>query len=307
VSDIILQYPVHTRDNQQLLPAGTILSDKVVHGLISTESVSSRQVFPLMRHGTIRHDLFHFKSQLPYSTIFALQDRTDQALGLMEKVDLPQAVLEILDYFKCHNFYTYRHFLMVYMLSIFLTQELLTDFEDLLCEANVGPTHDLGKICVPLKILNKRTPLTSSEHRLLEHHVAAGYVLLSFYLRDTKNLAAIVARDHHERRDGSGYPLGIPLQNRMVEIVVASDIYDALLSPRPYRSAPYDNRTALEELTSMAQRGELSLEIVQALVAHNRKCRTHHSECTVSLEKRGCPPSDNSYGIIVPDDGESAC
>jgi HD-GYP domain-containing protein (c-di-GMP phosphodiesterase class II) len=307
VSDIKLQYPIHTLDNQQLLFAGTILSDKVMHGLMSTESALSRKVFPLMRHGTIRHDLFYFMNELPYSTIFSLQDRTDQALGLMEKVGLPHAVLEILDHFKDQNPYTYRHLLMVYMLSIFLTQELLTDFEDLLCEANVGPTHDLGKICVPLRILNKRTPLTSSEHNMLEHHVAAGYVLLGFYLRDTKNLAAIVARDHHERRDGSGYPLGIQLQNRMVEIVVASDIYDALLSPRPYRSAPYDNRTALEELTSMAQRGDLALEIVQALVAHNRKRRTHYSECKIATEKRGCPPSGNSYGIIAPDGGGSDC
>jgi HD-GYP domain-containing protein (c-di-GMP phosphodiesterase class II) len=243
-------------------------------------------------------------SQFPYSTIFSLRDQTDQSLGMIEKVELPHAILEILDYFKEHNFYTYRHLLMVYMLSLFLAQELLTDFEDLIREANVGPTHDLGKICVPLEILNKRTPLTLSEHRILEHHVAAGYVLLSYYLRDTQNLTAIVARDHHERRDGSGYPLGVLLQNRMVEIVVASDIYDALLSPRPYRSAPYDNRTALEEITCMAQRGELAWDIVQVLVAHNRKRRTHYSECTVSSEKRGSPPGGNSYGIIERDDGE---
>jgi response regulator RpfG family c-di-GMP phosphodiesterase len=303
VPGIKLQYSVHTLDNQQLLPAGTILSDNVLQRLLSGESAPSRQVFPLMAHGTVRHDLFDCMSQLPYSTIFSPLDRSAQALGLIEKVELPHAVLEILDYFKEHNIYTYRHLLMVYMLSLFLAQELLTDFEDLISEANVGPTHDVGKICVPLEILNKRTPLTLSEHRVLEHHVAAGYVLLSYYLRDTQNLAVLVARDHHERRDGSGYPLGVLLQNRMVEIVVASDIYDALLSPRPYRSSPYDNRTALEELTSMAQRGELAWDVVQLLVACNRKRRKHYSECAVSSEKRGSPPGGNSYGIIEQDEG----
>jgi HD-GYP domain-containing protein (c-di-GMP phosphodiesterase class II) len=302
VSDIKLQYSIHTLDNRELLPAGTMLSDVVMKGLMSGESVRQRRLFPLMKHGTVKLDLFHCMSQPPYSTIFAHQDRTDRALRLIDKVELPHAILEILDYFKEHNFYTYRHLLMVYMLSLFLAQELLTDFEDLIHEANVGPTHDLGKICVPVEILDKRTPLTKSEHEMLDHHVAAGYVLLSFYLGDTENLAAVVARDHHERRDGSGYPRGIQLQNRMVEIVAASDIYDALLSPRPYRSAPYENRTALEELTGMAQRVELSWEIVQVLVAHNRKSKTHYTECTVSSEKRGCPPGDNSYGIIVPDD-----
>lgn len=133
----------------------------------------------------------------------------------------------------------------------------------------------------------------------MEHHAIAGYVLLSYYLGDSKNLSAIVARDHHERKDSSGYPCGVPLKDHMIKIVVVSDVYDALLSPRPYRRISYENRTALEEITAMAGKGKLSWEIVQALVAINRKNRPHYSECTVSLEKRGTPPPDNVYGIIV--------
>ena len=60
-------------------------------------------------------------------------------------------------------------------------------------------------------------------------------------------MAARVARDHHEFRDGSGYMRGVKLNDPMVEIVAVCDIYDGLLSPRPYRTAAYDNRTALEE------------------------------------------------------------
>ncbi|GAH62882.1 unnamed protein product, partial [marine sediment metagenome] len=79
----------------------------------------------------------------------------------------------------------------------------------------------------------------------------------------------------------------------------ACDVYDALLSPRPYRPTPYDNRTALEEIIEMAQVGKLSWEVVQTLVSHNRKDRPHFRECVVSTEKRGTPPANSLYGVIV--------
>ena len=85
----------------------------------------------------------------------------------------------------------------------------------------------------------------------------------------------------------------------MVEIIAVCDIYDALLSPRPYRPTSYDNRTALEEITEMAQRGKLSLDVVKILVSHNRKDKTHFREFRLSTEKRGTAPAENLYGIIV--------
>ena len=97
------------------------------------------------------------------------------------------------------------------------------------------------------------------------------------------------------------YPLGILLNDPMVEIVAVCDVYDALISPRPYRQASYDNRTALEEITVMAEEGVISWEVVQVLVAHNRKSKPHYTDCIVSKEKRGKPPYGNVYGIIVPD------
>ncbi len=133
----------------------------------------------------------------------------------------------------------------------------------------------------------------------MKHHALAGYVLLCYYLRDTSNIAAIVARDHHERKDCSGYPCGIPLADRMVEIIAVSDIYDALISPRPYRPVSYDNRTALEEVTKMAERNEIGWEVVKALVSHNRKEKPHYSESKVSSEKRGHPPLAISMELLM--------
>lgn len=297
-----LNYNVFTLDNRQLISSGTVVSDDIIEELISMyESPSANSFSFLLKHGSVKDNALFFFSQPPYDTIFADTKRTEAILDLMEKVKVPYPILEIMDYFKLYDFYTYRHFIMVFALSTLLAQDLIENYKDIKKEVVAGPTHDLGKLCVPLNILKKTDPLTRSERLFLEHHAIAGYALLSYYLGDSKNLSALVARDHHERKDGSGYPCGILLTDRMVEIVVASDIYDALISPRPYRKISYENRTALEEISVMAEKGKLSWDITQALVAVNRKDRPHYSECTVSLEKRGSPPPDNLYGIIMPE------
>ena len=161
----------------------------------------------------------------------------------------------------------------------------------------VGPMHDIGKICIPLEILQKKTPLDPSERCHLEHHALAGYALLAYYLRDPRCLAARTARDHHERRDGSGYPRGIRLQDPMVEIIVACDIFDALTSPRPYRPQSFDTRSALEVLADMAAKGALGHDVVRALVGFNRKSHPCFRDCEISQERRGTPPSENVYGV----------
>jgi HD-GYP domain-containing protein (c-di-GMP phosphodiesterase class II) len=79
--------------------------------------------------------------------------------------------------------------------------------------------HDIGKVCVPLEILKKESPLTRDERKNVEHHTIAGYILLSYYSQNVNNIAARVARDHHERRNGSGYPRGINLNDRMQDTV----------------------------------------------------------------------------------------
>jgi len=297
-----LLYPVHTLQRQQLLPAGTVVSEETLLELITTSKDTLQESCSLLKHKEVKGDLFRFMNSGPYRIIFAEQKRTAAVVNLMEKVSLPPPILESLDYFKQHDFYTYRHILMVFALTGLLAQDLLTHHHDMMQEIMAGPTHDFGKISIPLQVLKKTDPLTRTERAILQHHAVAGFVLLSYYLQDSQSVAARVARDHHERKDGSGYPLGRHLTDRLVEIVAVSDIYDALISPRPYRPTSYDNRTALEEITDLARQGKLSWDVVQALVACNRQSKPHYHECTVSSEKRGSPPTDNRYGLIAAED-----
>jgi HD-GYP domain-containing protein (c-di-GMP phosphodiesterase class II) len=192
---------------------------------------------------------------------------------------------------------------MVFVLSTLLAKDLIPDYQECIRLSATGPTHDIGKICVPLPILKKTTPLTRAERSFIEHHATAGYVLLSYYYKDIQHLACKVALDHHERRDRSGYPRAIALKDPMVGIIAVSDIYDALIKPRPYRSSAYDNRTALEEITEMAEQNKIGWDVVKALIAHNRKSKPHYREIRISAEKRGTPPSHNVYGIIAEGEG----
>ncbi len=297
--DITLKYPVYTMNNRLLLPAGVQLSPETMESLIPISHGTVVQTFSLLNYGCIKDDILSFISRIPqYRLIFACQKRMNDLVNLMESVCLPLPVLGSLDYFKQYDFYTYRHILMVFALSSLLAQDITEGRWQLIQQAAAGPTHDFGKICIPLSILKKTRPLTEVEHQMLKHHTVAGYVLLTYYYQNTDNSAARVARDHHERLDGSGYPAGICLRDRMAEIVIVSDIYDDLISARPSRPIAYGNRTALEEITRMADRGEISLDVVKALIAHNRKSRPHYSECVLSKERRGTPPSGNLYGVI---------
>lgn len=102
-----------------------------------------------------------------------------------------------------------------------------------------APLHDLGKIGVPDAVLLKPGALTESERAIIERHAEIGADLLAGSPSAHVRLAEEIARAHHERWDGTGYPHGlggeaIPLAARIVAIV---DVWDALTHARPYRPA----------------------------------------------------------------------
>ncbi|MDX2451031.1 HD-GYP domain-containing protein [Desulfosarcina sp.] len=295
--DCRLTHAVTDRDGTLLLDAGTCLTRQVMDASVRGQA-GAMATCRLLDYRQVRSDLLGFFADSPYDLIFQEAHRQEELLKIAGDVVLPEPVLESLYHFREWDFYTYRHTLLVFALSILIARELIDDRDALLQEVMAGPTHDIGKLCVPLEILTKETPLTQAQHAHLRHHAVAGYVLLSHYFRDPGILAAEVARDHHERRDGSGYPLGISIDNLMIDIIMISDVYDALISPRPYRPVSYDNRTALEELTRQADAGTISETVARVLVALNRRAQPHFSRCVVSTECRGTPPSKNVYGLI---------
>ncbi len=301
---ITLHHQVRTLDDQLLFPAGTLLTKEKMDAAIRLHGADSYQTHPLLSYGTVKGDLSYLLGVSPYVTIFMDRREMNDLMSLLESLHFPIPILQSLDYFKKHDFHTYAHVLLVFVLSVLLAKDLIPDEKERIPLTAAGPTHDMGKTCVPLQILRKTTPLTKEERSLIEHHAAASYALLSYYYKNTQHLACRVALDHHERRDGSGYPRGILLKDPLVEIVAVSDVYDALIKPRSYRSEAYDNRTALEEITEMAEQNKVGWDVVKALIARNRRPHPHYKEITISAQRRGSPPSLNFYGITVDDRDE---
>jgi two-component system, response regulator RpfG len=102
-----------------------------------------------------------------------------------------------------------------------------------------APLHDIGKIAIPDALLMKPGPLTAEETVVMRRHPRIGHELLNGSQNRFIQTGATIALRHHERFDGSGYPDGlageaIPLEAR---IVAVADVFDALISPRPYKAA----------------------------------------------------------------------
>lgn len=123
--------------------------------------------------------------------------------------------------------------------------------------SNAAPLHDIGKISTPDDILQKPGKLTDEEFEVMKKHAAAGGEIILHALRDFSNpefrqIAYEVARHHHEKYNGRGYPEGlkgeeIPLHSRIMAI---ADVFDAVSQRRCYRDA-----LPVEECFSIIERG----------------------------------------------------
>lgn len=118
--------------------------------------------------------------------------------------------------------------------------------EDLM---NAAPMHDIGKIGVPDHVLQKPGPLTPQEWDVMRRHPTIGGEIIGDHPSALLRMARRIAECHHEKWNGSGYPLGlqgeaIPIEARIVTI---ADVFDALTTARPYKQA-WTVEAAVEQL-----------------------------------------------------------
>ncbi|HHV98170.1 MAG TPA: HD-GYP domain-containing protein [Clostridiaceae bacterium] len=152
--------------------------------------------------------------------------------GLLSNRDIFQNLSEL----KNVDDYTFEHSINVCVLSLVIG--ICMDYSiDKLEEIGAGAIlHDIGKLRISREILKKPSILTDDEFDEIKKHTIYGYQIL----KDNSNIspvAAYIALSHHERYDGSGYPMGLEGDNinKFARIVAVADVFDALFSDRVYR------------------------------------------------------------------------
>ena len=143
-----------------------------------------------------------------------------------------------------------------------------------------GYLHDVGKMFIPLEILNKPARLTEEEYEVMKTHTTLGYKMC---MKDTKlRPYALAALDHHEALDGSGYPSGLTKKDIPYEaqIIRVADEYDALVTKRQYKThvnisetlkdlikdaQPDPKFIALDQLAEKEKSGKISGTILKKL------------------------------------------
>lgn len=139
---------------------------------------------------------------------------------------------------KVFDDYTYYHSVNVGILSIIMGASLNLN-KNRLCHLGLAAMlHDIGKVFISKKILNKPDKLTQDEFEVIKFHPLKGYEYLKkFFDIPISSYNAVL--QHHERFDGFGYPKGFKGNkiNLYGKIIAIADVYDALTSKRPYREA----------------------------------------------------------------------
>jgi putative nucleotidyltransferase with HDIG domain len=165
---------------------------------------------------------------------------------------------------KTRDDYTYMHSVAVCAMMVALGRQLGLDEAEQRIAGEAGLLHDVGKMLMPLEVLNKPGQLTDAEFAIMKSHPSRGYEALRASGAFREGVLD-VALHHHEKMDGSGYPHRLPgdkisLLSRMGAVC---DVYDAITSNRPYKAA-WDPAASLARMAQW--QGHFDPRVFQAFV-----------------------------------------
>lgn len=154
-------------------------------------------------------------------------------------IDNDELLMNIID-LKNYDDYTYSHSVSVAILSLSMGVVIGLSKNILFYLGMAALLHDIGKVFIPKEILNKKSKLTENEFEIVKTHSYKGYQILkensafSYY-------SSIGVLHHHEKYNGTGYPFELEGSkiSLLGRIIAIADVYDALISDRPYRKAMF--------------------------------------------------------------------
>ncbi|WNS45914.1 HD domain-containing phosphohydrolase [Paenibacillus sp. MMS20-IR301] len=215
-------------------------------------------------HAILNYETIFLEALTQGSFSGAMVDETLKPL--LETLSGQKDVVALLLLLDRDDIDTYHHSLQVGLLSYYLAAWLGYSKEERYEISRAGYLHDIGKSQVPLSILNKQGLLTNAEQDELARHTTYGYDLIRGSKLD--EVTALVALQHHEYEDGSGYPHGLLKQelHPYTQIVTVANIYMSLTTStlnRPKQGLV----TVLRKVHEMGF-GKLNETVVQALTGH---------------------------------------
>ncbi|MDE5819194.1 MAG: HD-GYP domain-containing protein [Lachnospiraceae bacterium] len=159
----------------------------------------------------------------------------EQALSLLQTKKASFNVFTMLHSMRSYDDQTYAHSMNVALICNIFARWLLFSQEDIELATLCGMLHDIGKLVIPDFIIKKPAKLTAEEYSIIKTHPYEGYKILRS--QNVNEHVCNAALMHHERCDGTGYPLGLVGNkiDKFAKIVSIADVYDAMTSARIYR------------------------------------------------------------------------
>jgi len=180
-------------------------------------------------------------------------------------VSVENALFSLASAVEAKDNYTLGHTQRVANLAVALGKRLRLGEKEVFALRLGGILHDVGKIGIAEEILNKPGKLEKHEWEIMKSHPEIGY-RICLPLKSTLGIALDVVRHHHEKLDGSSYPDGLKGDQISLEarIMCVVDIYDALVTERPYRGA-MPKQKAIDILQEEVELGKLDGTVVNEL------------------------------------------
>lgn len=194
-----------------------------------------------------------------------LADATDSiASDLLNTIESNNAIAIDISTLKTSDEYTFKHSVDVATIAMIVAKKQGLPKKQIQEIGVSGLLHDVGKTKIPKEILNKPGRLDDSEFAVMKQHPVFGYNII----KDKKEFSAGVTLgvlQHHEKMNGKGYPLGAAADKicPYAKVLAVADVYDALVTERPYKSA-FSQRDAIEIIMSMT--ADLDMKAMQSFM-----------------------------------------
>lgn len=165
---------------------------------------------------------------------------------------------------KTSDEYTFKHSVDVATLAMIIAKKLGMSSREVYDIGIAGLLHDMGKAQIPNEILNKPGRLTDDEFQVMKSHSRLGYNILK-KRNEFPPMIPLAVLQHHEKMNGTGYPLKCKADKIVpfAKILSVADVYDALVTERPYKKA-FSQRTAVEMIMSMTD--QLDIESMRSFL-----------------------------------------